>query len=107
MKKAAVIGGVAWSVPVIQSAVAPASAASGGGPNLGEGCSSPGTACADGSFCSPNLFCGGVGAACPAGLCIDADCSSSTKICGGKNASCKNGQTCNPPLVCGNGSVCQ
>jgi hypothetical protein len=81
MTKAAVVTGAAWSVPVIQTALAPAASAS-PGPGLGSPCSPPGVVCGGGSICSPGNVCGGPGAVSP-------DCSN-----GGNTVLCVSGR-CN------------
>ncbi len=92
MKKAGVVGAAVWTVPVIQSAVAPAAAASatvcsGGGGTCGVLLSGPGPCpkCATGVACSTNNDCAtGVG------------CSSrtGTTVCGGPGAACNNSGNC-------------
>ncbi len=54
LKKAGIVGGVAWSVPVLQTVMAPAASASPGTLVL-QTCTPPtaaGTPCGDGSICS-------------------------------------------------------
>lgn len=82
LKKAAVVTGAAWTVPVMQTALAPAYAASGG---VGSACSSNGEVCTgDNSRCF-NLICGGSGAICSGGEpCLYGNCAAG--ICGGEGA---------------------
>ena len=65
LKRAGVVAGAAWTVPLIQSAVAPAAAASGGG------CTS---ACPPGSPCGTGVTCG------PGLVCLGGVCTSSGKV---------------------------
>lgn len=109
LKKAAAVTGAAWTVPVLQSVVAPAYAASGG---IGTPCSTVGEACGDGSFCNGTV-CGGLGAPCGA-LCLNSTCGSGT--CGGVGATCSGNAECNGrpcsgrtggPTTCGGpGATC-
>jgi hypothetical protein len=92
MKKAAVVGGAVWSVPVIQSVTAPAAAASatvcsGGGGTCGVLVSGPGPCpkCATGVACSTNNDCAtGVG----------CNSRTGTKVCGGPGAACTASANC-------------
>ena len=79
LKQAGVVGGLVWTVPVIQTALAPAASASGVG--IGQPCSPDGDPCSDGSICFTGV-CGAKGAPCGA----DAQCASLT--C--RNGKCKN-----------------
>ncbi len=92
MKKAAVVGTAVWAVPVIQSTVAPAAAAS------GTVCSSPDGTC--GTLVlgpGPCVPCS-IGVACG----TDTDCAtrvgcasrSGSTVCGGPGATCRNDSHC-------------
>ena len=88
LKKAAVVTGAAWTVPVMQTALAPAHAVSGG---LGQECVTQ--PCAAGLFCSPVTgTCGGPGAVCGAG-CYNSTCASNG-YCGGTDATCSDDSQC-------------
>ena len=97
LKKAGLVGGLVWTVPVISTALAPAASASGGG--LGLPCSPEGSTCTGGSVCFTGI-CGAPGAPC-AGGCYSSTCGQG--VCGGKNASCGAGVLCAPALTCKNG----
>lgn len=85
IKKAAVVGATAWSVPVVQSVTAPAAAAS--GPVVGQPCTGNGVCAGDGSYCY-NGVCGAPGASCAGGApCQYGNCAPNG-ICGGLGASC-------------------
>jgi hypothetical protein len=69
LKKAGIVGGVAWSVPVLQTVMAPAASASVNTP-LGGNCPAGGVPCANGGAnCAPTApyVCGGTGALVPGG----------------------------------------
>ena len=92
MKKAAVVTGLAWTTPVLQSVVVPAAAVS-GHPILGEGCPSPGSPCVDGSVCSPGNICGGLAATCNSDFdCLYGNCHGG--VCGSPGATCKHDSGC-------------
>lgn len=79
LKRAALVTGAAWSVPVMQTALAPAASAS-PGTAVGEVCTNPagdeGALCGDGSRCH-NGQCGSDGAICTAAAhCTSGGCSS-------------------------------
>jgi len=110
LKRAAVVTGAAWTIPVLQSTVAPAYAASGG---IGTPCSTFDEVCAaDGSRCNGSV-CGGLGAPCGA-LCFNSSCGSGS--CGGVGADCTSNGQCNGrqcrgrtggPTTCGGpGAAC-
>jgi hypothetical protein len=90
MKKAAVVGGLAWAAPVLQSVVVPAAAAS-GGLVLGDSCSFGTQVCSD-SACSPSGICGGPGADCTAGACLYGNCFNG--VCGAPGAKCRSDSAC-------------
>jgi hypothetical protein len=93
MKKAAVVGGLAWSVPVIQSVVVPAAAAS-GQTQIGDPCTNYGGLCGDSSVCF-NGVCGSPGASCAnANPCFNSACSGKTQTCGGQLAYCTDDSQC-------------
>lgn len=105
LKKAGIVGGVAWSVPVLQTVMAPAASAS-VGLVKGDACTAPnvnGDVCGDGSRCF-NGICGLVGAVCTNGTgitqCVSSECS--TGQCGGKNASCAGSLVCASGFTCNN-----
>jgi hypothetical protein len=127
LQRAAVIGSVAWTVPVLQSVVAPTFAASGCSQaicGIGAGC----PRCAAGTPCTVNGECttgicagvcqpGGFGTSCSvSGDCITGICSSGTCQAGGvstpcaSNADCTAGQcsgrTGDPKTCGGPGSTC-
>jgi hypothetical protein len=101
LKKAALVGGLVWTVPVISTALAPAASASGGG--LGLPCSPEGSTCTGGSVCFTGI-CGAPGAPC-AGGCYSSTCGKG--VCGGKNASCGGGVLCAPGLTCAKNGKCK
>ena len=85
LKKAGIVGGLAWTAPVLQSVIVPAAAASGEVP-LGGPCG-PHDVCAAGAVCY-NGQCGAQGAQCLTnGNCFDASCSPHG-VCGGLGAKC-------------------
>jgi len=120
MKKAGIVGGVAWSIPVLQTALAPSASASHeppacGNDTCGAGCLNPtcgvgapcdagvgpGQACSGGGTCGTNLICGGAGVACTgsgAGTCAGSSpCSqrpSGVRTCGGPRATCTVNSDC-------------
>ena len=120
MKKAGVVGGLVWSVPVIQTALAPAASASalcqGGTSTCGNGCDAG--LCGNGATCQTSAdcingtcsggFCGGPsGTSCTTGgnaACRYNNCSSG--VCGGLSATCVNSTWCSPTIGCGQGGVC-
>lgn len=98
LKKAGIVGGVAWSVPVLQTVMAPAASASVGS-GVGQVCTAPnqnsGT-CTDGSQCFGG-YCGGAGASCAGNpTCYLSTCSGTGQpgvnaqinVCGGIGANC-------------------
>jgi hypothetical protein len=96
LKKAGIVGGIAWSVPVLQTVMAPAHAAS--NTPLGQACTGTGT-CANGVAYCNNVTCGGLGATCPGGaLCSGSNCSgvggAQPNVCGGKGAACTSNGEC-------------
>lgn len=96
LKTAGVVGGLAWSVPVMQTVLAPAASAS-PGTQLGSSCTDL-LPCANGTaFCNGSI-CGGVGADCSGGaLCATSSCATKGKedgLCGGKGAACTTDDQC-------------
>ena len=89
LKRAAVVGGTVWSVPVIQSAVAPAVAASG---TLGQPCPCKAPVTCGGGIC------GGTGATCSsAAVCVSGGCSGGLCTSVGQapaGALCSTGTAC-------------
>ena len=129
MKKAGIVGAAAWSVPVLQTALAPAASASVGGcTNVCGGacppCSAGGSVCSSNAGCFSNICSGGVcqkasaGGTCAGGIdCLSGICSGG--ICQGKavgttcvaNGECATGTQCSGrtggPKTCGGpGSTC-
>lgn len=100
LKKAGIVGGLAWSVPVMQSVVAPAHAAS--NTPIGGVCSGAGSVCANGNAFCNGAICGGPGASCPTGSstqCVaSSPCSRRTPggvyTCGGPGAVCSTDANC-------------
>ena len=92
LKKAGIVGGLAWTAPVLQSVIVPAAAASGGS-ILGQPCTAPST-CADGSVCSAVTgICGGPGATCSGNVpCLYDNCFQ--KVCGSPGAKCSTNSAC-------------
>ena len=90
LKTAGIVGGVAWSVPVLQTVLAPAASASAGTP-LGNPCNDLGTCNGGNAYCN-GATCGGVGAICPGSVCVSGvECSGRTgsaETCGGPGATC-------------------
>jgi len=129
LKKAAVVAGAAWTVPVMQTALAPAASASPGSMK-GQPCTTPladeGKLCGDGSRChlgvcgSTGAICGSgancISGVCSGGFCVvapggscsaNADCQynncSAGGTCGGVGATCFTvgaDPACAPPLIC-------
>jgi hypothetical protein len=91
MRKAAMGGALVWSVPVIQTVLAPSASAS-GLPGLGEAC--PNNVCASGFFCSSVTgTCGGSGATCGGNAgCVNGNCFNG--VCGGSGATCSSNAGC-------------
>lgn len=93
LKKAGIVGGVAWSIPVMQTVLAPSASASGptvcsgGGGTCGTLVSGPGPClpCATGVQCS-------AGADCATG--VGCSSRSGTTVCGGPGATCGTGADC-------------
>lgn len=88
LKKAGIVGGVAWSVPVLQTVMAPAASAS-NGTLLGNNCPAGNVACAGGTaFCATTapFRCGGLGATC--GACASGAGTCSNATCGGGGGTC-------------------
>ena len=85
-----------WSVPVLQTVMAPAASASAGTP-LGDPCNDLGTCNGGNAYCN-GAVCGGVGALCPASVCaVGLQCSGrsgGTRTCGGPGAACSAGGQC-------------
>lgn len=120
MKKAAVVGAAVWSVPVMQSALAPAASASGGNA-LGDPCSKSAPcvaplSCGSGQCGGTGAVCGGAAALCmnggcrPNGLCAAAGqaprgstCSANTAC---RYANCHNGVCGSPGATCGQNNQC-
>jgi hypothetical protein len=112
--KAGLVGGAVWTVPAMQSVLAPASAAS--GTSIGSACTNIGDACGDNTYCGTNGICGGLGATCGAG-CFNSSCKNGT--CGGSGATCTKNKQCSSKIctsghcrgkvgaVCHKGSDCQ
>jgi hypothetical protein len=99
LKKAAVVTGAVWTVPILQTALAPAASASAGAV-IGSPCSPDGVVCGDTSVCA-QLICGGAGATCTGGQpCFNSQCSGG--VCGGVGAKCNAGKVCAPGLYCRN-----
>jgi hypothetical protein len=121
-----VVGGLAWTAPVLQSVVVPA-AASSTPLVIGDVCSFGTQVCSD-SACSPNGICGGPGADCSAGACLYGNCFNGVcgapgarcasdsqcvygsikgnchqRVCGGQAAACTVDATCAPGYVCKKG----
>lgn len=96
LKRAGIVGGVAWSVPVLHTVLAPAASASAGTP-LGAACDDL-MACAGGTAFCNGATCGGVGADCSGGaLCANSGCATKGPqpgICGGKNVPCTTDDQC-------------
>ena len=103
MKKAAVVGAAVWSVPVMQTALAPAASASGGGLNAVCGPSQP---CAAPYACGTDGRCGGTGANCggAAALCVSGGCSTNGKCAAAHTA--PKGSTCLTNSACTSGTWC-
>ena len=95
LKTAGIVGGVVWTVPVLQTVMAPAASASAGTP-LGSPCSDLGTCNGGNAYCNGST-CGGVGAICPGTVCAGGiECSGRTgsaDTCGGPGASCGGGDS--------------
>jgi hypothetical protein len=100
LKKAGIVGGVAWSVPVLQTVMAPAHAAS--NTQLGDPCNDL-NICANGAAYCSGTTCGGVGAQCPAGSGVPGQCVASSPCsqrpggpftCGGPRAACTTNAQC-------------
>lgn len=95
LKRAAVVGSAVWTVPVLQTVMAPAASASPGTP-LGDPCNDLGP-CAGGAYCN-GTRCGGVGAICPGSVCASGiPCSGRTEgaqTCGGPGATCSGSEAC-------------
>lgn len=88
LKKAGIVGGVAWSVPVLQTVMAPAASAS-NGTLLGNNCPAGNVSCAGGTaFCATTapFRCGGLGATC--GACASGAGTCSNATCGGGGGTC-------------------
>lgn len=88
LKKAGIVGGVAWSVPVLQTVMAPAASAS-YGTALGGTCTGTG-ACNNGLASCFNNSCGSAGAPVPGGCpsgglsatgCLSGKCNNGTNLC--------------------------
>jgi len=117
LKKAGIVGGLAWTAPVLQSVIVPAAAASNNGAVLGQPCDQPGLDCSDGSVCGPSGICGGVSAICTSDFgCVYGNCHAG--ICGSSGATCKHdsgcvhgnckGKVCGAPgATCSSNSYCQ
>ena len=89
LKRAGVIAGATWTVPMIQSAVAPAAAASGGGCISG---------CPAGSTCTTDANCAS-GLTCIGGICGQPGKAWTGTSCGHDNqcwSNVCNGHTCKP-----------
>lgn len=115
LKKAAVVTGAAWSVPVLQTALAPMASASPGS-GVGQVCtggtSDNGQLCGDGSKCFGGI-CGNTGAGCAVNahcvsqLCVSNVCAA-PRPPGGTctvNANCQYGN-CNGTTCGGLGASC-
>lgn len=89
LKKAGIVGGVAWSIPVMQTVMAPMASAS-TNTGLGGACNDLGTCASGAAYCNGSI-CGGVGAICT-GLCAVSTCSNGQ--CGGGGGDCYNGNQC-------------
>jgi len=110
LKKAAVVGGAAWSVPVLQTALAPAASAS-PGTGVGQVCTGGtgdnGKLCGDGSRCFGGI-CGADGATCTtyshcmSGGCYNAVCVAAGQV--GPGGSCLGSSNCQ--YSSGNNSSC-
>jgi hypothetical protein len=99
LKKAGIVGGAAWSIPVLQTVMAPAASASAGSV-IGQPCSPAGVVCGDTSVCFGGL-CGAPGATCSGGQpCFNSSCSGSPATCGGQNAACTSNANCAPGKTC-------
>ena len=96
LKKAGIVGGIAWSVPVMQSVMAPAASASVNTP-LGGNCNDLAACNGGNSFCN-GAICGGPGAVCGATCVSGVSCGSG--ICGGQNAACTTNAQCAPGKTC-------
>lgn len=96
LKKAGIVGGLAWSVPVLQTVMAPAASASVGTP-IGQPCNDLGPCDGGNAYCNGTV-CGGVGALCPASVCDGGlECSGrpdGVETCGGPGASCAGPGQC-------------
>lgn len=96
LKRAATVGAVAWSVPVLQSVAAPAASAS-VGTALGDPCNDLGVCAGGDAYCNGTV-CGGVGALCPTSICASGlPCSGHTggaETCGGPGATCSSSAAC-------------
>jgi hypothetical protein len=96
LKRAGIVGGVTWSVPVMQTVLAPAASASAGAV-IGDPCSPDGVTCGDSSICYASV-CGAMGASCATGPCFASACSPTNvpqpSICGGIRATCTSDAEC-------------
>jgi hypothetical protein len=96
LRRAAAIGTVAWSVPVLQSVAAPAASAS-VGTALGDPCNDLGVCAGGDAYCNGTV-CGGVGALCPTSICASGlPCSGhagGAETCGGPGATCSSSAAC-------------
>ena len=104
LKKAAVVAGAAWTVPVMQTALAPAASASPGSMKS-EPCTTPladeGKLCGDGSRCHLGV-CGSTGAICGSGAnCISGVCSGGFCVVLPLGGTCAADANCEPGLTCG------
>jgi hypothetical protein len=89
LKKAGIVGGAAWSIPVMQTVLAPMASASTNTP-LGGACNDL-DPCANGAAYCNGSVCGGKGAVCT-GLCAVSTCANGQ--CGGGGGSCYNNSQC-------------
>ena len=96
LKKAGIVGGVAWSVPVLQTVMAPAASAASNTP-LGQPCNDLST-CANGTAYCSGTCCGGLGAVCGTALCAPGSLRSEPAVASARPATAP-GDRCRPGCV--------
>lgn len=111
LKRAGVAVGAAWTVPLIQTALAPPAAASGGGSGvIGSSCTTD-SQCASGLVCQGS-FCTQTGMSWTGGGCnVNTDCWSNVcvgGVCkpGPLSASCRTSADCANNISCAASQIC-